>query len=104
MGKRFLIRLLSWIARFILSLRYRIIVSGKEHLFLLKKKKGVLFLPNHPALVDPIILAMHTCPAFHARPLVIEYIYRQTLVRKFVDLVDALFHFLILRHRSMNLS
>ena len=43
------------IAKFLLWLRYDIKISGLEEISA-KGKKGILFLPNHPAFIDPIIL------------------------------------------------
>jgi 1-acyl-sn-glycerol-3-phosphate acyltransferase len=60
----YLIRLLLW-------LRYRITMQGlaqvREH-----GATGVLFLPNHPSLIDPLIITTRLYPAFRARPLAFE--------------------------------
>jgi long-chain-fatty-acid--[acyl-carrier-protein] ligase len=45
------------IARVLLRLRYRIHVRGLEDV-LSRGREGILLLPNHPALIDPIILAV----------------------------------------------
>jgi long-chain-fatty-acid--[acyl-carrier-protein] ligase len=50
-------------AKLLLSLRYRIKISGIEAIAA-KDKKGILFLPNHPALIDPIILFAYMHPLF----------------------------------------
>ena len=47
--------LLVWFVKRLLSLRYRIRLKGLDKI-LAKGRKGVLFLPNHPALIDPIIM------------------------------------------------
>ena len=50
-----LIRFVLWmLARLILPLRYRVTVDGLEQLRGLTGP--VLLLPNHPALVDPILV------------------------------------------------
>jgi acyl-CoA synthetase (AMP-forming)/AMP-acid ligase II/1-acyl-sn-glycerol-3-phosphate acyltransferase/acyl carrier protein len=67
-------RLIFFLIRRILSLRYRIEVRGLEKLEL-KKPGGILFLSNHPALVDPIISASTFWPRFRVRPLIIDYMY-----------------------------
>ena len=51
------------IAKLLLSLRYRIKISGVESIAA-KGKKGILFLPNHPALIDPVILFAYMYPLF----------------------------------------
>jgi len=43
------------IAKWVLALRYRTSVNGTEAIAA-KGKEGILFLPNHPALIDPVIL------------------------------------------------
>ncbi|MFP4138989.1 MAG: AMP-binding protein [Planctomycetota bacterium] len=45
------------IARGLLSLRYRIHVRGLDEI-VSRGREGILLLPNHPALIDPIILAV----------------------------------------------
>jgi long-chain-fatty-acid--[acyl-carrier-protein] ligase len=60
--------LLRTITKRLLSLRYRLSVSGLEAVAA-KGKKGILFLPNHPALIDPIILAAYLRTPFAPRAL-----------------------------------
>ena len=48
-------RLLRSFVRFCLWLRYRIRVRGLDEIAR-RGAKGVVFLPNHPALIDPIIM------------------------------------------------
>jgi acyl-CoA synthetase (AMP-forming)/AMP-acid ligase II/acyl carrier protein len=43
------------ICKLVLSLRYRIRLIGLDKIFA-KGKTGIVFLPNHPALIDPIIM------------------------------------------------
>lgn len=59
--------LLTALARFCLSLRYRVTFSGLEDIP--KDGKGALFLPNHPALIDPVILLSSLHPRFQVRTL-----------------------------------
>ena len=44
--------------RWLLRLRYRIQVSGVAEVAA-KGRTGILFLPNHPGLIDPVILMSH---------------------------------------------
>jgi len=46
------------IAKWLLSLRYRVRIIGIEKIAD-KGKEGIVFLPNHPALIDPVILYAH---------------------------------------------
>ena len=48
-------RLLIWFVKFCLFLRYRIRIKGLDQISA-RGRKGILFLPNHPALIDPVIL------------------------------------------------
>ena len=75
-----------------MSLRYRIKVKGKELLTKenLSRKGGILFLPNHPAHVDPILLSMHLWPKFQIRPLVVEYVYMQKGIHAILKMIHAL--------------
>lgn len=54
--------------RFLLGLRYRLEVTG---LASIRKQTGtgILFLPNHPALIDPVIMMSALYPGFQPRPL-----------------------------------
>lgn len=56
------------ILRMLLSLRYDIQVSGLEQIEP-KGKTGILFLPNHPALIDPVIIMSALHDRFAPRPL-----------------------------------
>jgi long-chain-fatty-acid--[acyl-carrier-protein] ligase len=84
-------KLVQIISLAILSLRYRIEVKGLKEL---KEKKwgrgGILFLPNHPAHMDPLFLFILLWPRYRMRPLVIEYIFRLPFLRPFMNLVRAL--------------
>lgn len=76
--------------RLILSLRYSIEVKGKETLKNLDREKGTLFLPNHPAHMDPLFIVLLLWPRFRMRPLVIEYVFRQGWMKPLMKLVGAL--------------
>ncbi len=54
------------IAKFLLSLRYRIRLIGLDKISA-KGKTGIVFLPNHPALIDPIIMFAHLHGKFAPR-------------------------------------
>lgn len=87
MRKLFLF-LFYWPFRFLLSLRYRIEVRGLKELF--DQGRGILFCPNHPAEIDPLILMAVLLPKYRPRPLVVEHFYYQKGIRFFVELVRAL--------------
>lgn len=64
-------RCLHLLARVLISLRYRVRVRGLEDI----RSRGassILFLPNHPALVDPLIVTTLLWPDFHVRPVADE--------------------------------
>ncbi len=85
-------RFIARIALAILSLRYSIEVRGLEalahHRF--RRKGGILFLPNHTASIEPMILFLYLWPRFRMRPLGVEYICRMKLLRPLVRLVRAI--------------
>jgi long-chain-fatty-acid--[acyl-carrier-protein] ligase len=58
---------IGWLNR-LLRLRYRITLSGVEEIRQ-QGRTGILFLPNHPALVDPLIVFTSLYPHFTPRPL-----------------------------------
>jgi acyl-CoA synthetase (AMP-forming)/AMP-acid ligase II/1-acyl-sn-glycerol-3-phosphate acyltransferase/acyl carrier protein len=65
------LKLCGWIVRGLLKLRYRITVKGAVP----PHDGGILFLPNHPAEVDPVILFCVLGKHFSLRPLVLEKFY-----------------------------
>jgi len=67
LGNKF-ISLICGVVRFSLRLRYRINIEGIDEVAV-RGKTGILFLPNHPALIDPVILMTHLYPRFRPRPL-----------------------------------
>ena len=87
---KFFWSLFSAFVRFLLSLRYRVKVEGGEALEEIRKKGSILFLPNHVAYIDPIILFFYFWPRFHMRPLVVEYVYRMGGAKFWMDLVRAI--------------
>lgn len=60
--------LLRGCVKFLLWLRYRIRVRGLREVAA-RGTRGILFLPNHPALIDPIIVMSVLHRVFRPRPL-----------------------------------
>lgn len=81
-----------WLVRFLIALRYRVKVKGWEHLTShhFKGAGGILFLPNHPAEIDPVILESLLWSRFHPRPLVVEHFYHLKGFKILMDMVGAL--------------
>lgn len=67
-GKSIRTKLIASLLQRMLSLRYRITLSGLETIRP-ENEKGILFLPNHPALIDPIIVMSALYNRFSPRPL-----------------------------------
>lgn len=73
---RWVVKITCFFLRLLLSLRYRISVEGfKEVLSLKKGSQGILFLPNHPAEIDPILLMAYLGPHFYPRGVIVEHFY-----------------------------
>jgi len=68
-----LTRLTLWLARRILSLRYKVEVRGLEQC---KRSGDTLVLANHAAYIDPVILILYLWPHFQVRPMLMESIAR----------------------------
>ena len=64
-------RLLGLLARRILAVRYRVRVEGAA-IAGQRAAPGILFMPNHPALIDPVILIAHLHGKFGIRPLALK--------------------------------
>ena len=67
-GPNLINRGLAGVVRAMLWLRYRVRIAGVDAVAA-KGRGGILFLPNHPALIDPVILFSHLYPHFAPRPL-----------------------------------
>ena len=64
---------LCWLcAAIAVRLRYRVELRGLDEIIRKHGRKGLLFCPNHPALIDPLIMTTMLWRRFHPRALVIE--------------------------------
>jgi len=61
-------RMLMWFVKRLLRLRYRIRTKGLDKIAA-KGRQGILFLPNHPALIDPVIMLSVLRGSFAPRAL-----------------------------------
>jgi acyl-CoA synthetase (AMP-forming)/AMP-acid ligase II/1-acyl-sn-glycerol-3-phosphate acyltransferase/acyl carrier protein len=80
---------LCLLARGLLALRYRIHVEGAA-IARQRGTHGILFLPNHPALIDPVILIAHLHGKFGVRPLALEDQIEEPAVRALANLLGVL--------------
>lgn len=78
-------KLIQWL----LALRYRIRLSGLDAVKA-RGTGGILFLPNHPALIEPVILAATLQPHFRARVLGDEEQLNRPVVRSLARRIRAL--------------
>lgn len=79
-----------FIVKSIVSLRYRVTVRGMDKIYsLIKSDQGILFLPNHTAEIDPVIVMSILGPRFHPRPLVIEHFYYSPGLKWIMNLIGA---------------
>lgn len=91
MFKKFALLFLVPIFKFFLSLRYCVEIKGKDVLIeAKKKKKGVLILPNHIALIDPVIVGIYLYPFLKIRPVMDERFYYVKLFRWFMEILDVI--------------
>ncbi len=70
------------LVKFLLSLRYRIRIRGLADCLKLGNK-GILFLPNHPALIDPVIISSLLMKHFRPWALADEKQIKNTMLRYF---------------------
>ncbi len=90
--KKWVVRFVAFFLQVILRLRYRIRIVGLESVIreVESHPDGVLFLPNHPAvLVDPLMIA---CPIMKLglRPMMTEYMYFNPLFYPLMRAIRAL--------------
>ena len=74
-------------ARQLLKLRYKITVNGAENL---KKSRGMLILPNHPAEMDPVMELLTFWNVAHPRVVLIEDFYEMPALKWLFLRLDAI--------------
>lgn len=81
--------LLSRFVKFALNLRYDVSVEGEE---VIKKYKdaSILFLANHPATIDPVIVQTFLYPYVHLQPLAAEKFFKSSFLNFFLKKIGAL--------------
>lgn len=82
-------QLLGWLSRRLLSLRYSIEVHGENSLEL-DPNKGILFLANHPAYIDPVIVMSNLYKNYSPRPLSDSDQASKPLVRQAMKLINPI--------------
>lgn len=79
-------RLIAFLIRRIIALRYRVRIEGLEHL---RGLRGALILPNHPALMDPIIVVSHLWRHARPRPVASERFVEAPFFGRFIRITGA---------------
>lgn len=81
-----------YLLKALLALRYRIHIKGLENLTPehLDRKGGVLFLPNHPSQLDPLMVTLALQKTYPVRPVAIDYVYYTPGLTPFLKLVDTI--------------
>ncbi|MGC8625349.1 MAG: AMP-binding protein [Phycisphaerae bacterium] len=82
-------RVLCQIGRWMLRLRYRVRLEGMQAIQE-KGRTGILFLPNHPALIDPPIMVTYLYQHFAVRPLAAAGAINKPLVRSLAKIVHVI--------------
>ena len=82
----FLSKILAFTIRLLLRFRYKISITGSE---ILQNNSPVLFLPNHQALIDPIILLSHIYRFTTATPVVSEKYFNMPVIKWFFKRLGA---------------
>lgn len=79
----------SSLLKLILALRYRVHVRGIERITQ-RGTRGILFLPNHPALIDPLIVMTYLHGRFAPRPLADADQIRRPFIRRLAAQVGTI--------------
>ncbi len=91
--KRLILRCVLLCIRMVMWLRYRLHYEGVEAVksALKKNRHGILFLPNHPAIViDPVAIGLPIMAPYDVRPLVTEYMFFNPLIHWIMRWINAL--------------
>ena len=81
--------ILYFLLTFLVSLRYKITVKGLDKI-LAKGRESIVFMPNHPALIDPVIIMSLLHKKFAPRPLADENQVDRSLVRPLMKTLRAI--------------
>jgi len=81
-------RILNILVMAMLWLRYRITVKGLAEIH--PDGRPILFLPNHPALVDPVIVMSRLLGRFQPRPLADESQVNRMFIRRIVGMLRTI--------------
>lgn len=92
MLKKWMLIFFSKLVRLGLSLRYKVQIDGLDSLTPEKLNRGgsILFLPNHPAEIDPILLSAILWKNYQPRPLVVAHFFYLKWGKSVLELVGAL--------------
>jgi len=82
----FLSKILAFKIRLLLRSRYRISIKGSE---ILPKNSPVLYLPNHQALIDPVILLSQIYRFSTATPVISEKYFNMPLLKWYFKRLGA---------------
>lgn len=91
--KKFILACIYTLFKLALWFRYRVKVEGLDKLNAksLNKPSGILFLPNHPAvLIDPACVTLALWKKYPIRPMMIEYMFYDPYIHKIALMIDAL--------------
>lgn len=81
-------KIINFLLGLLLRLRYRITVSGLEDIK--SDNRPILFLPNHPALIDPIIVMHSLYNRFMPRPLADEKQVSNMFIRPLMNMIGTI--------------
>ncbi len=86
------VRFVLFCAELVLRLRYKVTYIGLDKVkeALKNEKRGVLFMPNHPSMLDPVIVSAPLMRSFAVRPLIIEYVFYNPVFHRLFKKIKAL--------------
>ncbi|WP_051309918.1 MFS transporter [Desulfogranum japonicum] len=87
--KKMITSLILFLLRLILKTRYSITVKGLEELKV-DNRKPVLFLPNHPALIDPVIVLTTLYRRFRPSPLAAAEQVERPIIRHIAHMLNTI--------------
>lgn len=79
---------LNLLLQCVLSLRYKVTVKGLDAV-LAKGNMSIIFMPNHPALIDPVIVMSRLYNRFSPRPLADEVQVDRSFIRPLMKTLRA---------------
>lgn len=79
-----------YLVKVLIKIRYNLKVTGLSSLKLSSSSLGTLFLANHVALIDPVLLEYVLWKKFKPNPVAVDYLFKDKIISFLLSQVNAI--------------